>query len=162
ELSHYAQQAESTLYALTANIPQADDPAADPTQSESAPATASVAARSFGRGTVGPAAAEAAPFPWFRRLAFGLLTVSACWSGGAISYLLASAHNSGFTYADARLAVPSLLTGVAVSALLLGGARLWPRVFMGTPLSRSGLRGEPLPTALLFSAVYTAAAFGIV
>ena len=162
ELTHYAQQAESTLYALTANIPQADDPAGDPTQSESAPATAPVAARSFSRGTVGPAGAEAAPFPWFRRLAIGLLTVSACWSGGAISYLLASAHNSGFTYADAGLAVPSLLTGVAVSALLLGGARLWPPVLIGTALFRFSLMGEPLPTALLFSAVYTAAEYGIV
>jgi PAS domain S-box-containing protein len=161
ELTHRAQQAESTLYQLTGTVSHADDPAGD-AQTESARAAAAPAARGSDRETIAAVAAETARLPWFRRLALGLLTVAACWSGGAISYLLASAHNSGFTYADSSLAVPSLLTGVAVSAVLLGGPRLWLPVLIGTASFRFSLMAEPLPTALLFSAIYTAAACGIV
>lgn len=162
ELTDRAQQAESILYRLTAAVSHTDDPPGDLIEAEPAPANGAVATRAFGHGAHESGGARAAPLPWFRRAALGLLTVAACWSGGAISYLLASAHNSAFTYADAGLAVPSLLTGVAVCALLLGGARLWPPVFIGTALVRFGLIGEPMLTALLFSAIYCVAAYGIV
>ncbi|HVH84839.1 MAG TPA: ATP-binding protein, partial [Steroidobacteraceae bacterium] len=77
-------------------------------------------------------------------LAVSALVVAACWLGGAISHALASAHNSGFTYADASLAVPSLLSGVVVAALLQGGRRYWPSVLLGMLLVRIGQIGEPL------------------
>jgi PAS domain S-box-containing protein len=163
ELTRHAQQAESTLYQLTGAVSHADDAQGDLPEAQSQPAPATLAAptRALWRRGHDDGAAQAAPRPWFRRLALGMLTAAACWSGGAISYLLASTHNSGFTYADAGLAVPSLLTGVAVSALLLGGARLWPPVFIGTALFRFGLIGEPMLTALLLSAISSVAAYAI-
>ncbi len=162
ELTDHAQQAESILYQLTAAVSPVDDSQGDGPPSKPAPATTAARARASGSELQESGRARAAPLPWFRRPLLGLAIVAACWGGGAISYLLASAHNSGFTYADAGLAVPSLLTGVAVAALLLGGARVWLPVFIGTALCRFSLIGEPLPAALLFSAIYTVAAYGVV
>ena len=161
ELTDRAQQAESILYQLSAAVSSSEDGPGDSPRSQPAP-SAAAASTSTSRELPESGGTRAAPLPWFRRPLLALLTVAACWGGGAISYLLASSHNSAFTYADAGLAVPSLLTGVAVSALLLGGVRLWPPVFIGTALFRFGLMGEPMLTALLFSAIYSLAAYGIV
>lgn len=69
-------------------------------------------------------------------LARSIFVVASCWLSGAISHALASAYKSHFTYADAVLAVPSLLAGVVVAVLLKGGRSYWPAVFIGLVLAR--------------------------
>jgi PAS domain S-box-containing protein len=98
----------------------------------------------------------------FRRLTTALLIVLACCAGGLISHALASAYNSQFSYADVRLAVPSLLVGASVSALLIAGRGHWLAVFIGVSLVRFGLMGEPVTTALLLSALGTAGSYAVV
>ncbi len=95
-------------------------------------------------------------------IAVSALVIAACWVGGSISHALASAHKSQFTYADAHLAVPSLLVGAVAAALLQCGLRYWPSVFMGMVLVRMGQMGEPVPTALLLSALGTAGSCAVV
>lgn len=106
--------------------------------------------------------AESARVSPLRQLTAALLIVLACCAGGAISHALASAYNSQFNYADVRLAVPSLLVGACVGGLLLVGRRYWPAVLIGVVLVRFGLIGEPIFSALLFSALATAASYWVV
>ncbi len=94
--------------------------------------------------------------------AIAALIMLACWVGGAISHLLASAHNAQFTYADVRLAVPSLVAGAAVCALMLCGRRYWPAVFLGVASARFSWVGEPVTTALLLASVGTVTAYTLV
>ena len=95
-------------------------------------------------------------------LAVAALIVVACWICGMISHAVASAHHSGFTYADAQLAVPSLLAGAAVCGLLLGGRRQWPAILLGITLVRWLLIGEPWLTALVLAATSAASCYVIV
>ncbi len=120
-------------------------------QAEPGPGTATVHPRRTERAPApaGPAPA-ATSLPAY--LATATLIVLACWIGGVISHAVAVAHGNTFTYADVRLAVPSLLAGAAVCSLLLGGPRQWPAVLVGILVVRFGMIGEPFWTALVLSA----------
>jgi PAS domain S-box-containing protein len=137
--------------AVTCSCPQAEPLAASP-----ATRASPVARR---RSADPPDGGRASPL---RHLTTSMLIVLACCAGGLISHALASAYNSQFNYADVRLAVPSLLVGACVSALLLAGRSYWPAVLLGTVLVRFGLIGEPLVSALLMSALGTAASYYVV
>ncbi|HXY95669.1 MAG TPA: MASE1 domain-containing protein [Steroidobacteraceae bacterium] len=128
--------------------PAASAPAAGPPRADRAPA-----------GEAQQLAAQ--PSRW-ADLRIAASIVLACWFGGAISHALASAHNLHFTFADTRLAVPSLLAGAAVSSLLLAGRRWWPAVLLGIASVRFGQIGEPVLTAMLLSAISTAGVYALV
>jgi PAS domain S-box-containing protein len=106
--------------------------------------------------------AQAGPPPSLAPLATATLIVLACWIGGLLSHFLASAQNVGFSYADARLAVPSLLAGAAICSLLARGRQYWPAVFAGLALSRFTVMGEPFVTALLMGAMATVSTYALV
>lgn len=138
--------------AVTCSCPQAEPVVAGP-----------VSARplrniSRARRTLAPSPAASSLPP----LAIGVLITLACWTGGALSHLLASAHNVAFTYADVRLAVPSLLAGAAICGLLVGGRQYWPAVLAGAALFRFSIIGEPLVTALLMGTLGTVTTYTLV
>jgi len=133
--------------AVTCSCPQAEGP----------PAPAAADARTPSRAASARAAGETRVFSPHAYLSLSALIFAVCWLGGTISHTLASAHHAHFTYADARLAVPSLLVGAAVCALLTGGRRFWPAVFLGMLMVRMGQISEPLATAALTSALGTVA-----
>jgi len=151
ELTDHAQRAESHLFVLSSRISQGEDP-----QSGRLEALADARARSSERKTREPAGSETRAFSPLVYLGGSALIVLACWGGGVVSHALASAHKSTFTYADARLAVPSLLIGAVAVALLRGGRQFCPAVFLGMLLVRLGQIGEPLATAALLAALGTA------
>ncbi|HEV2286891.1 MAG TPA: PAS domain S-box protein [Steroidobacteraceae bacterium] len=132
-------------------------------QAEPLAATPSVRARRCDRpAACATSGGEARPPSQLAYLASAAVIVLTCWIGAAISHALASAHHRGFTYADAQLAVPSLLAGAAVCGLLLGGTRQWPAVLLGLTLMRYGLVGEPLPTAFVLACTSAAGCYAIV
>jgi PAS domain S-box-containing protein len=131
-------------------------------QAEGLPAIAAAAARPPRRSAAPRATRDLHGVSTRAYLAISALVVGACWLGGAISHALASAHNARFTYADARLAVPSLLMGAVVAALLQGGRRFWPSVFLGMLLVRTGQMGEPLLIAAISSGLGTACCYALV
>ena len=164
DLTNHAQQAESQLFRLTSGESPPGDPEGDrPEPLRRLPATLPAAERARRDE---PAEARAPgngrQFRLSAYLAVSAFIVVTCWVGGALSHWLASASGSHFTYADVWLAVPSPLAGVAVAALLQGGQRYWPSVFIGVLLARHGLMGEPIGTALLQSAVGTAGCCALV
>ena len=131
-------------------------------QAEKLPTTAARDTRTLSRSSSVRAAGETRPFSPQAYLVLSTIIVAVCWLGGTISHTVASAHNSQFTYIDARLAVPALLIGAAVSALLAGGRRFWPAVFLAIVMVRTGEIGEPLATAVLISALATACCCALV
>jgi PAS domain S-box-containing protein len=160
ELTEHAEQAESHLFQLTSGG-GATVTCSCP-QTEPRPATADTGTRRRGVTASPRAPRETRRYSPLTYLAVSALIVAACWSGGAISHALASAHKSHFTYADAHLAIPSLLVGAAIAALLQRGLRYWPSVFIGMVLVRVGLIGEPILTVLLMSALSTAGCCAVV
>ena len=138
--------------AVTCSCPQAEPLAATP----------SVRTRRAERAAAPASRAEAGPPSHLQYLAGAAAIVLSCWMGGALSHAVASAHHLGFTYADAQLAVPSLLAGAAVCGLLLGGTRQWPAVLVGLTLMRYGLVGEPLPTAFVLACTSALGCYAIV
>jgi PAS domain S-box-containing protein len=131
---------------------------------QSEPAAAATApARSSGVSRARRAHSEpTAPSSSLPAAAVATLIVLACWIGGALSHLLASARSVSFSYADARLAVPSLVAGAAVCGLMAGGRRYWPAVFLGLALSRFTMIGEPPVTACLMAAIGTVTTYILV
>ena len=138
--------------AVTFSCPQAG-PAAGLARARSA--TSRPRARRTAPARSAPPASLPAP-------AVGIAIVLACWAGGALSRLLASFHNAHFSYADTRLAIPSLVAGASVCSLLVAGRRFWPAVFVGLALSRFTIIGEPAVTALLMGAIGTVTAYTLV
>jgi len=128
-------------------------------QAEPAPRPAAVRAISAAQRVRRRPPREKPQYPAQPHLPTAALIVAACWIGGVISHWLASAHNAAFSYADTRLAVPSLLAGATVCALLKCGREQWPAVFLGLVLTRFTVMGEPIQTALLISAVGTTCAY---
>jgi PAS domain S-box-containing protein len=156
ELTHHAQAAESHLFALTSGV----SPPLDERQDlGGADATKP---RRTARPAVAPDPGSAPATSHFGYLAAASVIVVACWIGGTISHAVASAHHSGFTYADAQLAVPSLLAGASVCSLLLGGRRQWPAVLLGITLVRGLLMGEPWLAAFVMATTSTACCYLIV
>lgn len=178
DLTSHAQQAESQLFQLTSGVSPLDAVGAElaaqkPSGGGTALPCSFPQAQPKSTAAVGgrpppDVSAEGRASGSVRRpslsayLAVSALVVVTCWVGGATSHWLASASRSHFTYADVWLAVPSPLAGVAVAALLQGGQRYWPSVFIGVLLARLGLMGEPIVTALLQSAVGTAGCCALV
>lgn len=139
--------------AVTCSCPQAEPLATKP------PGARPLVNIARARRTLGAPSAPVASVP---PLALGVLIALACWIGGTLSHLLASAHNTAFSYADVRLAVPSLAAGAAICGLLLGGRQYWPAVFAGAALFRFSVIGEPFVTALLMAAIGTVTAYTLV
>jgi len=171
ELADYAQQAESQLFRLTSGASPPDDLRRKRLPDEERASAGDTAARGSRPHAGAPTEGGATPAPGsegssadrvelqtrgFRPLPYlgaSALIVLACWACGALSHALASAHNSHFTYADARLAVPSLLCGAVIAVLLRGGLRYLPAVFVAMVLVRLRQMGEPLATASLLAAL---------
>jgi PAS domain S-box-containing protein len=178
ELTEHAEQAESHLFQLTSGVSPLDELQGDLIGAlRRLPVTLPAAARSRveviaeGAAPVTPSLERCASprtpretrqYSPLTYLAVSALIVAACWIGGAISHALASAHKSHFTYADAHLAIPSLLVGAAIAALLQRGLRYWPSAFIGMVVVRLGLIGEPILTALLMAALNTAGCCAVV
>lgn len=175
ELANHAQQAESRLFRLTSGVSPVDGLHREESLANAlkySPADriviravidqerirVSVAGNGLGlkEDSVGSGLAG------LTYLGRAALIVLACWIGGAISHVVAVAHSATFNYADARLAVPSLMAGAAVCGLQLGGLRQWPAVFLGIFLVRFGQIGEPSLTALVLSAISVAGCYALV
>jgi PAS domain S-box-containing protein len=138
--------------AVTCSCPQIEPPRS----------AAAAGARRLERRPSGRAEPESLRFSPLAYLGVSALIVLVCWACGTLSYALASAHNSHFTYADSRLAVPSLFSGAVVAALLRGGSRYLPAVFLAMVLWRLGQMGEPVPTATLLAALGTSGVCALV
>ena len=59
---------------------------------------------------------------------------------------------------SSRLAVPSLLVGMSVAGLILGGVRLWPGIYLGTLVGTAVLLDQPWLYGIYYGADTTFAA----
>jgi PAS domain S-box-containing protein len=69
----------------------------------------------------------------------------------ALIYMLTAKAGLSFAYVGSNISPIWPPTGVAMAALVLGGVRLWPGVFLGALLANSVLSPLAWPTALLIS-----------
>jgi PAS domain S-box-containing protein len=81
-----------------------------------------------------------------------LLFAGACFSSLALTTVLAKIIDPRIEMYGSRLAVPSLLVGVSVAGLLLGGRRLWPGIALGSLLGSALLLHEPPLYAIYYGA----------
>ncbi len=87
-----------------------------------------------------------------------MLLAVACFAGLTASVVLTRITDPHVDMNNsARLAVPSLLVGVGVAALILGGKRLWPGIAMGALLGMSVLFHEPLAYSIYYGGLMTVA-----
>ena len=105
-----------------------------------------------------PAAVAAVAAPWRRwrqALAYGgecLLVAALCFGALAASTLLAQVVDPSVAMYGARLAVPSLLSGISVAVLVLRGGRLWPGIGAGALLGAGLLIPLPWPYTIYYGA----------
>lgn len=81
-----------------------------------------------------------------------------CFAGLAVTVLLAGIIDPRLDVTSSRLAVPSLLVGLSVGGLILGGVRLWPGIFLGTLVGTAVLLNQPWPYGIYYGADATLAA----
>ena len=86
----------------------------------------------------------------------------ACFVGLSVTVLLATIVDPRLNIYSARLAVPSLLVGLSVAGLFLGGRRLWPGVAVGTWVGAVTLLHEPGLYGLYYGAAAALAALIII
>jgi len=82
-----------------------------------------------------------------RRISLGTLAI-----GGVVAFLYATAANLGFRVAFVAEQITTVWppTGIALAALLLGGLRFWPAIWVGAFIANSGT-GAPLWTAFVLA-----------
>jgi PAS domain S-box-containing protein len=86
-----------------------------------------------------------------------LLLAAACFAGLAVTVDLAKVIDPRLGVNGSRLAVPSLLVGLAAAGLILGGGRLWPGIALGTLLGAALLTHQPWLYAVYYGADTTLA-----
>jgi PAS domain S-box-containing protein len=87
-----------------------------------------------------------------------LLLALGCFAGLAVTVLLAGIIDPRLEVSSSRLAVPSLLVGLSVSGLILGGVRLWPGIYVGTLVGTAVLLHLPWLYGIYYGADATLAA----
>jgi PAS domain S-box-containing protein len=87
-----------------------------------------------------------------------LLLGVAGFAGFSVTVLLARIIDPRLNIYSSRLAVPSLLVGLSVAGLVLGGRRLWPGLVAGTWVGAVLLLREPWLYGLYYGAAVTLAA----
>ena len=87
-----------------------------------------------------------------------LLLAVGCFAGLAVTVLLAGIIDPRLEVSSSRLAVPSLLVGLSVSGLILGGVRLWPGIYLGTLVGSALLLHLPWLYGIYYGADATLAA----
>jgi len=82
-----------------------------------------------------------------RRISLGTLAI-----GGVVAFLYATAANLGFRVAFVAEQITTVWppTGIALAALLLGGLRFWPAIWVGAFIANAGT-GAPLWTAVVLA-----------
>ncbi len=80
-----------------------------------------------------------------------------CFAGLAVTVLLAGIIDPRLDVTSSRLAVPSLLVGLSVGGLILGGVRLWPGIFLGTLVGTAVLLNQPWLYGIYYGADATVA-----
>ncbi len=86
----------------------------------------------------------------------------ACFAGLSVTVLLARIIDPRLDIYSARLAVPSLLVGLSVAGLFLGGRRLWPGIAAGTWVGAVVWLHEPWTYGLYYGAAAALAALIII
>jgi PAS domain S-box-containing protein len=81
-----------------------------------------------------------------------LVLAAGCVAALAVSTALARIVDPSVAMMGPRMAIPSLLTGLSVGALLLGGAALWPGVALGACVGAGTLIHLPWPYAIYYGA----------
>ncbi len=100
-------------------------------------------------------AATAPPVPAY--IGRCLLLAVGCFAGLAVTVLLAGIIDPRLDVTSSRLAVPSLLVGLSVAGLILGGLRLWPGIFLGTLVGTAILLDQPWLYGMYYGADATLA-----
>jgi PAS domain S-box-containing protein len=85
-------------------------------------------------------------------LARCLLLGAACFAGVTATQLLAAVIDPSVAMYSSRLAIPSLLWGLGAAGLILGGARLWPGIAIGTAIGAGTVSSFPWPYAVYYGA----------
>jgi PAS domain S-box-containing protein len=104
---------------------------------------------------------ESAPAPMIDRsvlayVARCILLAAACFAGYSFSVVLTRITDPHVDMNNSsRLAVPSLLVGVGVAALILGGKRLWPGIALGALAGMAVLFHEPPAYSIYYGGVMT-------
>jgi PAS domain S-box-containing protein len=78
-----------------------------------------------------------------RTAAYCLLLAAACAAGSVLTVTLAAAIDPRLEMAGSQLVVPSLMAGAAAAGLVLGGAQLWPGVFLGVLVAYGAVERLP-------------------
>jgi PAS domain S-box-containing protein len=92
-----------------------------------------------------------------------VLLAVACFAGFTFSVVLTRITDPHVDMNNSsRLAVPSLLVGIGVAALILGGKRLWPGIAMGSLIGMAVLFHEPLVYSIYFGGAMAVAVLIIV
>jgi PAS domain S-box-containing protein len=100
-------------------------------------------------------AARALPAPAY--IGRCLLLAVGCFAGLAVTVLFARIIDPRLDVTSSRLAVPSLLVGLSVAALILGGVRLWPGIYLGTLVGTAVLLNQPWVYGIYYGADATLA-----
>ena len=85
-------------------------------------------------------------------LAHCFLLAVACVAGVTATQLLAAVIDPSVAMYSSRLAIPSLLWGLSAAGLILGGARLWPGIAIGTTIGAGTISSFPWAYAVYYGA----------